>query len=285
MDKPESTFSFQPKEIPTDPGCYLFFDEDDTILYVGKAKNLRKRVGSYFQKTKKSPKTESLVKKIQKIETRVVKTEMEALILENNLIKKHLPRYNILLRDDKNFLYLRITNETFPRLEITRRIVRDGSFYLGPKTSAKKFRETIAFCQKVFQIRTCKLEFETLSSNSSSNLASEFELKIVKNPENKKNTPRLDFHIKEMLGSLCGIYFSRGISSGYPTNEEVLERGYARSNPESTGKNDGGGQRKKLGTCGQSARFDAIHRGLYHAPDGSILRSCGSGLCGVCARR
>ncbi len=199
MEKAESTFSFQSKEIPTDPGCYLFYDEDDTILYVGKAKNLRKRVSNYFQKNQKSPKTASLVKKIQRIETRVVKTEMEALILENNLIKKHQPRYNILLRDDKNFLYLRITNETFPRLEITRRIVRDGSFYLGPKTSAKKFRETIAFCQKVFQIRTCKLEFETPSSNSSS----EFELKITKNPENRK-IPCLDFHIKKCSGPCAG---------------------------------------------------------------------------------
>jgi excinuclease ABC subunit C len=193
VEKPIVSFSFQSKQIPTDPGCYLFLDGEGIILYVGKAKNLRKRVSSYFQKTKKSSKTDSLVKKIRKIETRVVKTEMEALILENNLIKEHLPKYNILLRDDKNFLYLRITNEAFPRLEITRRIVRDGSFYLGPKTSAKKFRETIAFCQKVFQIRTCKLEFAKFEPG----------LKIIQNPENRK-IPCLDFHIKKCSGPCAG---------------------------------------------------------------------------------
>ncbi|MBT3349196.1 excinuclease ABC subunit UvrC [bacterium] len=184
--KTESAFAFSAKKIPTDAGCYLFFDVAGTILYVGKAKNLRNRVRSYFQKTEKSPKTESLVKKISRIETRVVESETEALILENNLIKKWQPRYNILLRDDKNFLYLRITNELFPRLEITRRIVRDGSFYLGPKTSAKKFRATIAFCQKIFQIRTCRLEFSKCGT-------------VAKNPE-KRSLPCLDFHIKKCSG-------------------------------------------------------------------------------------
>lgn len=146
-------FLFDPKKIPKDSGCYLFTDKDKKIIYVGKAKNLRSRVSSYFQKTKKSPKTASLVKKIRAIETRTVNSEMEALILENNLIKEHLPKYNILLRDDKNFLYLRITKENLPKMEITRRLVRDGSTYIGPRTSAKSFRNTIAFCQKFFGVK------------------------------------------------------------------------------------------------------------------------------------
>ena len=189
MTKKIDNFKFVAKKIPTDAGCYLFYDVENTLLYVGKAKNLRKRVTSYFRKTQKSPKTDLMVSKIQKIETRTVGLETEALILENNLIKEFKPRFNILLRDDKSFLYLKITKELIPRIVITRRIVSDGSFYIGPKTSAKQFRSTIAFCQKIFQIRTCKLEFEPHNGG----------LKVLKNPENKK-IPCLDFHINKCSG-------------------------------------------------------------------------------------
>ncbi len=189
MSNSENTFKFSAKKIPTEPGCYIFHDKNDVILYVGKAKHLRNRVKSYFQKNEKSPKTIALVKKIARIETRIVNSEMEALILENNLIKEHQPKYNVLLRDDKNFLYLRITNEYFPRIEITRRIVRDGSTYIGPHTSAKKFRSMISFCQKIFKIRTCKLEFDGG--------------KIIKNPEAKR-IPCLDFHIQKCSGPCSG---------------------------------------------------------------------------------
>ena len=149
----EPPFRFQAKKIPTQPGCYLFWGKDKNLLYIGKAKNLRKRVGSYFRKTDKTPKIELLTKKITRIETRTVESEMEALILENNLIKEFRPRFNIRLRDDKNFVYLRITNEKFPKMEITRRLVHDGSDYIGPKTSVKEFRETVRFCQKFFRVR------------------------------------------------------------------------------------------------------------------------------------
>lgn len=193
MKSETKTFEFKPKEIPTNAGCYLFYDKKDQLLYVGKAKNLKKRVTSYFQKNKKSPKTSLLVKKISKIETRIVNSEMEALLLENNLIKEFRPKFNILLRDDKNFLYLRITNEVFPKIEITRRIIRDGSFYLGPKTSAKSFRKTITFCQKVFQIRDCKLKIDSFNGDP----------KILKNPENRK-IPCLDFHVKKCSGPCAG---------------------------------------------------------------------------------
>jgi excinuclease ABC subunit C len=150
-DQPETpAFKYDSKKIPTDPGCYLYWDKDDKLLYVGKAKNLRKRVSSYFQKTKQSPKTALMLKKIARIETRTVNSEIEALILENNLVKQYKPKFNVLLRDDKNFLYLRITNEDEPKLEITRRVLKDGSTYFGPKTSSKEFRKTIKFCQKYF---------------------------------------------------------------------------------------------------------------------------------------
>jgi len=210
-------FQFVSKDISKDPGCYLFFDKNDKLLYVGKAKNLRKRVSSYFQKTKKSPKTEKLVKTIFKIETRIVHSEMEALLLENNLIKEFRPKYNILLRDDKNFLYLRITNEVFPRIETTRKIVRDGSIYIGPKTSATKFRNTIQFCQKIFRIRTCRLDMnigsscknrckhdkmsskkmaESLDKNQTDGRGLSTNIKITSNPE-KRKIPCLDYHIKK----------------------------------------------------------------------------------------
>jgi len=155
--KKKSSFVFSPQKIPTCAGCYLFWDEKNELLYVGKALNLRKRVASYFQKTKDLPlKTELLVSKIARIETRGVESEMEALVLENNLIKQHHPRFNIKLRDDKNFVYFHLTHEELPKMEIVRRIVRDGSLYFGPKTSAKHFREMIRFCQKYFHIRMTK---------------------------------------------------------------------------------------------------------------------------------
>ncbi|MCF7917722.1 excinuclease ABC subunit UvrC [Candidatus Gracilibacteria bacterium] len=157
MEKQNSDFVFKSKEIPSSPGCYLFWDKDDKLLYVGKAKDLKKRVSSYFQKTEKSSlRIEYMISKIHRIETRSVHSEIEALVLENNLIKEFLPRFNVRLRDDKNFVYLRITNEDFPKMEITRRLIRDGSYYIGPKTSAKEFRETVRFCQKFFRVRMTK---------------------------------------------------------------------------------------------------------------------------------
>lgn len=208
MKKEATKFKYNRNKIPRNPGCYLFFDKKDVLLYVGKAKDLQKRVSSYFQKTTKSQRKEIMVKKIAKIETRIVNSEMEALILENNLVKEFMPKFNVLLRDDKNFLYLRVTKEDFPRIEITRRIVRDGSFYVGPKTSAKKFRETINFCQKVFQIRTCrvgmkvKFELDACPKELSSNLRISPE--ITQNPERKK-LPCMDYHIKKCSGPCDGL--------------------------------------------------------------------------------
>ena len=156
MKTKEKKFSFRSAKIPTNPGCYLFWDKNEQLLYVGKAKNLRKRVSSYFGKKQNSPRIELMTSKIMKIETRSVGSDMEALILENNLIKEFQPRFNVRLKDDKNFVYLRITNEDFPKMEVTRRLVRDGSTYIGPKTSAKEFRETVRFCQKFFRIKMTK---------------------------------------------------------------------------------------------------------------------------------
>ncbi len=173
MKKTEKKFRFQAKQIPTAPGCYLFWDENDHLLYVGKAKNLRKRVASYFQSSRKSGnvsaptnRMEVMVKKIMRIETRQVGSEMEALILENNLVKEFQPRFNVKLKDDKNFVYLRITAEKFPKMEITRHLLRDHATYIGPKTSVKEFRDTVRFCQKFFRVHMTRssLDYYPLAS-------------------------------------------------------------------------------------------------------------------------
>lgn len=161
-------FKFVAKKIPESSGCYLFWDKNDQLLYVGKAKNLRKRVSSYFQKSKENqtPRTEFFVKRIARVETRITSSEMEALILENNLVKEFHPRFNVRLKDDKSFVYLRITKEDFPKMEITRKLLPDGSTYIGPKTSAKEFRDTVRFCQKFFRVKMIKssLDYYPLAS-------------------------------------------------------------------------------------------------------------------------
>jgi len=143
--------------LPAQPGVYLFKDEKGTILYVGKAGNIRHRVGSYFQKPAgKDLKTLALLEKVADIDTFVTDTEKEAFILENNLIKAHRPRYNIKLRDDKNYPCLRLSmEEEFPTLSIVRRIKKDLSVYYGPFPSATSLKETLKLIRRIFPIRTC----------------------------------------------------------------------------------------------------------------------------------
>ncbi len=128
------------KTIPYEPGVYLFYSEEGKVIYVGKAKSLRKRVVSYFVKNHTSSKLLVLVKKIYDIKYFTVKTEEDALLLENNLIKNYRPRYNVLLKDDKSYPWICIKQESFPRVFITRNIVKDGSVYFGPYTSLRFVR-------------------------------------------------------------------------------------------------------------------------------------------------
>ncbi|ULQ52462.1 excinuclease ABC subunit UvrC [Flavihumibacter fluvii] len=143
--------------IPLAPGIYKYFDEADTLLYVGKAKSLRKRVSSYFTKTFTSYKTHELVQRIGRIEFTIVDSEQDAFLLENALIKQFRPRYNIDLKDDKTYPFLVIKNEPFPRVFLTRRRINDGSEYLGPFTSVGKVRELLDFIKLNIPLRTCKL--------------------------------------------------------------------------------------------------------------------------------
>jgi len=167
------------KNLPTAPGVYLHKDEGGKIIYVGKAKNLRNRVRSYFQSGRgHDRKTRELVKRITDLEFIVTDTEVEALVLESNLIKQHKPRYNVLLKDDKQYPHLKLTiSEAFPRVMITRRIQRDGALYFGPYLPAALARRTIDLINRTFQLRTCDIEID-----------------------GRLPRPCLEYHIKRCLG-------------------------------------------------------------------------------------
>ena len=141
---------------PKKPGVYQYYDLDGKILYIGKAKNLKNRVQSYFNNDKgKSGKTRLLVKKINSINYIVTETEMDALLLENNLIKKHQPRYNVMLKDDKTYPWICIKKEPFPRIFKTRNLIKDGSEYYGPYASVSMMNTILDLIRKNYKLRTC----------------------------------------------------------------------------------------------------------------------------------
>ena len=145
------------KNIPNKAGIYQYYDKTERLLYIGKAKNLKKRVSSYFTKTQEHGKTRVLVSKIQDIKYVVVATEMDALLLENNLIKKHQPKYNVMLKDGKTYPWICIKNEPFPRVFQTRTIVKDGSAYFGPYTSVRLVKTLLDFFHQLYPLRNCTL--------------------------------------------------------------------------------------------------------------------------------
>ena len=166
------------KSLPTAAGIYLHTNADGKIIYVGKAKNLRSRVRQYFQSSRSQDiKTRQLVKLIADFEFIVVDNEVEALVLESNLIKKHKPRFNVLLKDDKQYPHLKLTNEPFPKVVVTRKLVRDGSSYYGPFLPASMARNTLNLINRAFQLRTCEIEID-----------------------GKLPRPCLEYHLKRCLG-------------------------------------------------------------------------------------
>jgi excinuclease ABC subunit C len=182
------------KNLPASPGVYQFINKHGKVIYVGKAKNLKNRVKTYFQRNISSAKTLAMVKKIEDFELVLTDSELEALILESNLIKELKPRYNVNLKDDKSFPFIKVTNELFPRVYPTRRIINDGSKYFGPYTDVKSMRNSLRMINQIFKMRSCKLDITT------------------KSIKDKKFRVCLDYHIKKCDGPCEGLITAEAYS-------------------------------------------------------------------------
>jgi excinuclease ABC subunit C len=194
------------ERIPDNPGVYQYFDEEGSIIYVGKAKNLKKRVHSYFNKDHSdSPKTRILVRKIRDIKYIVVNNEEDALLLENNLIKEHQPRYNVLLKDDKTYPSICIKKEPFPRVFQTRNINKDGSEYFGPYSSLSTVKTMLQVIRKIYPIRTCKLPL------------------LAKEIEGGKYKTCLEFQIKRCKGPCVGLQSEENYLENIKEIREILK--------------------------------------------------------------
>ncbi|MCG8700816.1 MAG: excinuclease ABC subunit UvrC [Bacteroidales bacterium] len=193
------------KVLPNSPGVYQFYDKNEEILYVGKAKNLKNRVSSYFIRGKQTYKTDILVKKIANIKHIVVDTETDALLLENNLIKKLQPKYNVLLKDDKTFPWIAITNEDFPKIISTRKKIKDGSIYYGPYTSAIMVRTLLEMIRELYPIRTCNLK-----------------LSIDKIKEGKFNKC-LEYHLGKCLAPCIGEQSREEYNENIANAEKIIK--------------------------------------------------------------
>ena len=192
--------------IPHQPGCYQFFDEKGIVIYIGKAKDLKKRVSSYFNKEHDSPKTRILVRKIDKIKYFVVNTEEDTFLLENSLIKQYQPRYNVLLKDDKTYPSIVVKKEFFPRVFQTRNIQRDGSQYFGPYTSTASVRALLETIRKVYKIRTCRLNLtpENIAAGKFK-VCLQYHIKRCEGPcEGLQSLDDYNSNIKEILEILKG---------------------------------------------------------------------------------
>ena len=177
------SLELQIQSLPDNPGVYQYYDKEDKILYVGKAKNLKKRVSSYFNKIHETAKTNVLVRKIVTIKHIVVATESDALLLENNLIKKLQPRYNVLLRDDKSYPWICIKNEPFPRVFSTRRMVKDGSEYFGPYTSFKTVSTILDLIKELYPLRNCNFDLNATNiKNGKFKVCLEYHIGNCKGP-------------------------------------------------------------------------------------------------------
>jgi excinuclease ABC subunit C len=192
--------------LPESPGVYQFYDKDDKLLYIGKAKSLKKRVSSYFQKERhESGKTAVMVRKVADIRTIVVDTEMDALLLENNLIKKHQPRYNVSLKDDKTYPWICIKREPFPRVFSTRKIIRDGSDYFGPFTSGKMVNTLLELVSKIYKLRNCNFLLSDANVNA------------------RKFKTCLEFQIGNCLGPCEGLQSSQEYEASIRDIRQILK--------------------------------------------------------------
>ncbi len=191
--------------LPDSPGVYQYFDREGKIIYIGKAKNLKKRVRSYFNKEHGEGKINLLVRRIEQITYVVVKTEWDALLLENNLIKKYQPRYNVMLKDDKTYPWICIKNEPFPRLFSTRRVIRDGSAYFGPYTSVRLMNTVLDFIKQLYPLRTCNLNLTET------------------NIEGKKFKRCLEYHIGNCKGPCEGLQTKQDYDNSIAQIKHILQ--------------------------------------------------------------
>ena len=191
-------------ELPNSPGVYEFYDDQKKVLYVGKAKKLKKRVQSYFQKEQVSARLKVLVKKIHSIQYTTVGSDQEAFLLENNLIKEYQPRYNIQLKDDKSYPYIVIRNEPIPRLYFTRKKINDGSEYFGPYTGVKQVRAIINLAKELHPLRSCKLDLSEKKINQG-------KYKVC-----------LEYHIGNCLAPCVGYQSSSDYEAGIATIRDIL---------------------------------------------------------------
>lgn len=196
------------QSLPNKPGVYQYFDKNGKILYIGKAKSLKKRVSSYFTKTHDSGKTRILVSKIVDIQTIVVDTEFDALLLENNLIKKYLPRYNVMLRDDKTYPWICIKNEPFPRIFKTRKVIKDGSEYFGPYASVSILHALLDLIKEIYPLRTCNYDLSQ------------------KNIEAGKFKVCLEYHIGNCLGPCEGFQSIEDYENNIQSIKQIIKGNY-----------------------------------------------------------
>jgi len=203
--------TIQLKTLPSDPGVYQYYDKNDVVIYVGKAKNLKRRVSSYFNKVHDIAKTRILVKKIHRMEHIVVPTEVDALLLENNLIKKYRPRYNILLKDDKTYPWICVKKEPFPRVFSTRKVIRDGSDYFGPYPNVKTVYTLLELIRGLYPIRTCNYDLS--------------EEKIQK----KSYKVCLEFHIGNCLAPCEGKVTEEEYNQNIAAIKELVKGNFRRS--------------------------------------------------------
>jgi len=200
-----SEFQNIAQTIPREPGIYKYYNKENELLYVGKAKDIRKRVSSYFLKNLTSYKTHELVNRIHHIEFTIVNSEQDAFFLENSLIKNFQPRFNINLKDDKSYPYIIIKNEPFPRVFLTRKRIEDGSEYLGPYTSVHRVRELINFIRQTIPIRTCALNL------------------TQRNIERKKFKVCLEYHLGNCKGPCEGLQHEQDYREGIEQIKNLLK--------------------------------------------------------------
>ena len=201
----------QIKTLPNQPGVYQYYDKNGTILYIGKAKNLKKRVASYFNKNHEYGKTKVLVKKIATIKHIVVNTETDALLLENNLIKKYQPKYNVMLKDDKTYPWICIKKERFPRVFLTRNVIKDGSEYFGPYTSVRTVKALLDLIKELYQLRSCNYDLSRKN-------VSELKYKVC-----------LDFHIGNCKGPCEGLQTEESYATDIVAIKDIIKGNFKES--------------------------------------------------------